>query len=415
MKLTEGQRAILEGSKGPIHAEYLKRLVDWGDAFGASRLIPVENVMVNGVSVPNHTLGPVGDELIDSYVEYVESCLSEPVAITTCCQASCMDLVRPHSYGADERQAKSQYQIMETAKQSGIPMTFTCAPYLVGNVPVKGQICAWTESHAVIYINSILGARTTRHGNESTTAAMVTGWVPEFGVLLTENRKARFQVDVKTSLESDTDWGCLGYFAGKAGALRIPVFTGLKSPRLESARQLSAAMATSGGAPMFHIAGVTPEAPTLQAALQNQDPEEVVTFGRSELASVYESFAAEPGSAVDFVYFGCPHATLQEIVELAAGFRGKRIHENVLALVSVSYALEMQARRLGFAEDLEQAGVSIMADTCPTNNLWPRNKTLMATPSLKSCFYARNLLECDTVLASPADCIRIAQTGRLPG
>ena len=113
-----------------------------------------------------------------------------------------------------------QKEIADMAAKAGFIPTFTCAPYLVGNVPLKGEICAWTESSAVVYANSILGARTTRHGNESAIAASLLGVVPEFGVLLDENRKGTLRIDVSAYLDSPTDWGALGYFARQARRAR---------------------------------------------------------------------------------------------------------------------------------------------------------------------------------------------------
>ena len=161
-------------------------------------------------------------------------------------------------------------------------MTYTCAPYLVGNVPVKGEICAWTESSAVVYANSILGARTTRHGTESAIAAAAAGFVPEFGVLLDENRRATLQVDVTDDqlAQSPTDWGALGYFTGKAAGLEVPVFNGTPPPtRQEDAKQLCAALASGGGVTMCHVAGVTPEAATLEQALRWAQAKQQVVFG----------------------------------------------------------------------------------------------------------------------------------------
>jgi hypothetical protein len=411
IRLTEEQQAMLDGAQGPLHSDYLRRLIVWGEAFGAERLIPVESVMINGISVPNRTLGELPAPLINGYVAYVKSCLSLPVCVPTCCQASQIDLDRAEQHDSDIRQVPAQREMIDIAAKSGITLTWTCAPYLIGNIPVKGQVCAWTESHAVIYINSILGARSTRNGNESTVAAAVTGWVPEFGVLRTENRRARFLIHVETPLRTDTDWGCLGFFAGKHGGLRIPAFTGLRPPRLEAARQLAAALATSGGAPMFHIVGVTPEAPTLDAAFQGHEPEETRIFGPEELARVYQVLTTATGPEVDFVYFGCPHATLQEVVELACLLRGKRIHPTVRLVISMGYAIEMQARRLGFVQEIEKAGGSIMGDSCPTNTLWP-HPMRMATPAIKTGYYAQNLLGCEAVLATPAECVRMAIKGR---
>ena len=411
MKLTDEQQSMLDGAHGTLQAEHLRCLIEWGEAMGAQKLIRVESVMPNGLSVPNHNLGDVSDELVDRYIDYVRSCLKEGVRAKTTSHGACMDCSRAVLHKSDLRQVPVQDELLEMARQAGICLTWTCAPYLIGNVPVKGQICAWTESHAVIYINSILGARTTRHGNESAVAAAVTGWVPEFGVLCTENRRARFTIKVEVDLKDDTDWGCLGFFAGKIGGLRIPAFTGLKSPRLEAARQISAALATTGGAPMFHIAGVTPEPPTLDAALQGHREDETVSFGRQELEGVYENFNSGQDPAVDLVYFGCPHATLQEIVEIASALRGKKLNQNVNLVVSMSYAIEMQGRRLGFIQEIEAAGGSIMTDTCPTNTLWPQTRS-MITPNVKTGFYARNIMGCDSILASLEDSIRAGLTGR---
>ena len=304
-----------------------------------------------------------------------------------------MDLERLEQFQPDLRQVPAQRELLDLGRKAGVSMTWTCAPYLVGNIPISGQVCAWTESHAVVFVNSFLAARTTRNGNESAAAAMATGFVPEFGVLRTEGRHANFVIEVDTELTSEADWGCLGYFAGKAGGLRIPAFTGLPSPRIESARQLCAALATSGGAPMLHIAGVTPEAPTLDAALQGHEPEETLTFGATELAETYDTLTTATGDEVDLVYFGCPHATLQEVVELAKELRGKKIHEDVTLLVSMSYAIEAQARRLGYADEIEQAGGRVMTDSCPSNALC-RESTRMATPAVMTVSYAPNLLRC---------------------
>ncbi|UCF96961.1 MAG: DUF521 domain-containing protein [Spirochaetaceae bacterium] len=412
MELTAEQWAMLRGEAGPDCAEYLRTLIHWGQACGARRLLRVENVMPSALDVPDRSMGDVPYQLIQENIDYTKSCLRNDVRATAFSHIASMDLRRVEKFGSDQRQVPDQAALIDMAHNIGLCLTWSCAPYLLGNVPVKGQICAWTESHAVVYINSILGARTTRHGNESSVAAMATGWVPEFGVLLTENRRARILIHVACGLENDADWGCLGFFAGKAGGLRIPAFTGLPSPRLEAARQLSAALATSGGAAMFHIAGVTPESPTLEAALQDREPEDTYTFGRKELSRMYNELRTTTGSDVDLVYFGCPHATLQEVVEVAVAIRGRRVHKRVTLVVSMSYAVEMQARRLGFIQEIEEAGGFIMTDTCPTNVFWPPCRR-MATPSVKTCYYAQNLLGCEGYLAALPDCIRIAETGRI--
>ncbi len=410
LQLTSIQEEMLNGAQGDSRAEHLRLLVEWGESVGAERLIEVDNVLPGGLFVPNRTLGDLPFELIEGYINYTKGCLIDDVEVTATAHASFMDLERLEQFQPDLRQVPAQRELLDLGREAGVSMTWTCAPYLVGNVPMSGQICAWTESHAVVFVNSFLAARTTRNGNESAVAAMATGFVPEFGVLRTENRRATFVIEVETEITSDADWGCLGYFAGKTGGLRIPAFVGLPSLRIESARQLCAALATSGGAPMLHIAGITPEAPSLEAALQGHEPDETIVFGDAELAEVYETLTTATGNEVDLVYFGCPHATLQEVVELAKELRGKKVHENVTLLISMSYAIEGQARRLGYAQEIEDAGGQVMTDSCPSNALWRQSKR-MATPAVKTGSYAPNLLRCEVVLAPMPECVRIAETG----
>ena len=409
--LTPVQQEMLDGARGESRAEHLRLLVEWGEAVGAERLIEVDNVLPGGLFVPNRTLGDLPFELIEGYINYTKGCLIDDVEVTATAHASFMELERLEQFQPDLRQVPAQRELLDLGRKAGVSMTWTCAPYLVGNVPLSGQICSWTESHAVVFVNSFLSARTTRNGNESAAAAMATGFVPEFGVLRTDERHANFVIEVETELTSDADWGCLGYFAGKAGGLRIPAFTGLGPTRIESARQLCAALATSGGAPMLHIAGVTPEAPTLDAALQGHEPDETLIFGAAELADVYDTLTTATEDEVDLVYFGCPHATLQEVVELAKELRGKKVREGVTLLISMSYAIEAQARRLGYAGEIEEAGGRVMVDSCPSNALW-RESTRMATPAVKTGSYAPNLLRCEVVLRPMPECVRIAQTGR---
>ncbi len=411
IELTEPQQEMLDGARGESRAEHLRLLVEWGEAVGAERLIEVDNVLPGGLFVPNRTLGELPFELIEGYINYTKGCLIDDVEVTATAHASFMDLERLDQFQPDARQVPAQRELLDIGRKAGVSMTWTCAPYLVGNVPMSGQVCAWTESHAVVFVNSFLAARTTRNGNESAAAAMATGFVPEFGVLRTEGRHANFVIEVETELTSEADWGCLGYFAGKAGGLRIPAFTGLPSLRIESARQLCAALATSGGAPMLHIVGVTPEAATLDAALQGHQPEETLTFGAQELAATYDALTTATGDEIDLVYFGCPHATLQEVVELAKELRGKKVREGVTLLISMAYAIEAQARRLGYAQEIEEAGGHVMTDSCPSNALWRESKR-MATPAVKTGSYAPNLLRCEVVLRPMEECVRIAETGR---
>ena len=220
MELTQEQQAILDGEKGSYLAKCMTWLRQWGDVMGARRLVRVDNTHVL-LPVPNLMARHASQETMGQYLDELRQACSHRTADGCFCTVHA-SFVTMDDIGVPENnpeQVRLQQEISELAAIAGFIPTFTCAPYLVGNVPVKGEICAWTESSAVVYANTILGARTTRHGTESALAASLTGWVPEFGVLLDENRKGTLRIEVSADLTHPTDWGALGYFFREAGGV----------------------------------------------------------------------------------------------------------------------------------------------------------------------------------------------------
>lgn len=409
--LTDQQRQILDGKKGTFLQRYMEWMYKWGTAMGARRMIPVENVLTGGLSAPGHMMAGASRNAVEKQREWMKALCRHRVKCTTFAHIAALDLESPTYIGTEPEDISFQQELIELGRQAGIHMTWTCTPYLVGNVPTKGQICAWTESHAVVYINSFLGARSTRHGGDSAIAAAVLGFVPEFGVLLDENRRAELLINVSTELETDTDWGLLGYYVGKIAGLRSPAFKNVAPPRLESAKQLCAGLATSGGVTMCHIIGVTPEAPNEETVFPMGQPREVYTVGRSELEETRDCLQNAKSDDIDFVYMGCPHATLQEIGEAARLLEGRRISENVSLVITMPYAIKAYAERLGYAEIIRRAGGHLMTDTCPCSAVFPK-KRRMITNSVKHAHYSRAILGNEVILANSDDCIASAIAGR---
>ncbi|MFC1714332.1 aconitase X catalytic domain-containing protein [Candidatus Poribacteria bacterium] len=410
MELTDKQQKIMDGARGAFLAKCIRWLVDWGEAMGAERLIPVTNTHAL-VTVPGNLVYGASQKTIESAMELLRPACEHQV----CCHST-THITFAHEEQYDEiempeEQVSAQLEIQEMARDAGFLMTYTCAPYLVGNVPVKGEICAWTESSAVVYANSILGARTTRHGTESAIAAALVGFVPEFGVLLDENRRATLQIDVMAELCTPTDWGALGYFAGKEAGLEVPVFQGTPQPLQEDAKQLCAALATGGGVTMCHIAGVTPEAATLDQALGGEPPKRQVTFGEDELADAYRQLRNNTSDVIDTVILGCPHASLQEIAEIALYLKGKHIADGVKLWVCTAYATRANAERLGYAKMISDAGGYVFCDTCPTNSMRLEAERI-ATAGFKQAHYARNMIKAEVVVDHVKACLDTALTGR---
>jgi predicted aconitase len=389
----------------------MRWLVEWGAVMGARRLVPVDNTHVL-LPVPNSMARGASAETLERYMADLHQVCSQRTHPRCTCTVHALfvtldELDLPEN---DPEQVLLQRALADKAARAGFIPTFTCAPYLVGNVPLKGEICAWTESSAVVYANSILGARTTRHGTESANAASLLGLVPEFGVLLDENRKGTLRIRVTADLKSPTDWGALGYYAGRLAGLGIPVFEGVRRPTQEEAKQLCAALASSGGVTMCHIAGVTPEAPTLEAAFHGEVPRPAATFHGAALAETYDLLSAHTGTGIDSVILGCPHASLAEIAQIAALLRGKRVADGVRLWVNAARATKRSAQAIGYAAAIEAAGGIILCDTCPTNLRIPARR--IVTPGFKQAHYARGMVGAEAIVADVEACIRAAIAGR---
>ena len=411
MELTNEQQALLEGARGDYLAQCMRWLVEWGEVMGARRLVPVDNTHVL-LPVPNLMARGASRETIERYMaDLWQACSHRTHPRCTCTVHALFvtldDLDLPEN---DPEQVQLQRELAAMAAEAGFIPTFTCAPYLVGNVPLKGEVCAWTESSAVVYANSILGARTTRHGTESAIAASLLGLVPEFGVLLDENRKGTLRIEVTAHLDSPTDWGALGYFAGRLVGLGIPVFNGVRRPTQDEAKQLCAALATSGGVTMCHIVGVTPDSSTLEAAFHGEVPETAATFDDQALKETYASLRTHTGDEVDAVILGCPHASIREIAQIAALLKGKRVADNVRLWVNAARGTKSSAEAMGYAATIEAAGGRILCDTCPTNMRIPAKR--IVTPGFKQAHYARGMVGAEVIAADTASCIQASVDGR---
>jgi predicted aconitase len=300
----------------------------------------------------------------------------------------------------------------------GIKILKTCTPYLAGNVPKQGEHCAWMESSAVVYCNSVLGARTNTEGRESTSSAMLTGKIPDWGFHRDENRFASHHIKVEIDIESVMDWGMLGYFTGATVQERIPVLTGrFGRPDLIRHKHFGAAAASSGGVEMYHLEGVTPEADTLEKALGSRKPLEILTYGKAEQRRTYDelnSKASDPN--VDFVMLGCPHAALEQLQEIARLLEGKRISGNCNLWVFTSRAVKSEADALGYTKIIRAAGGALLTDTCSSiAQAIPPGTKVAALDSAKQTHYLPAIMGIQGWFGSTTDCIAAALTGRWNG
>jgi hypothetical protein len=348
MQLTKEQERMLAGEHGEVVERNFRLLMRLGEIYDADRMIPVGSVQVAGVSYKS-----IGDPGL----EFLEDLASKgaKVKVPTTLNPSGMDLEDWKELGFPEDFAEKQLQIMDAFKKMGIAMTATCTPYLVGNMPRFGEHIAWSESSAVSFANSMLGARTNREGGPSALAAALCGVTPNYGLHLDEKRKPTLLVKVNVELKDNSDFGALGYHVGKIVKDGIPYFNGIKKAELEQLKALGAAMAASGAVALYHVEKITPE-----AHLMSPNGLEVIEVGEKELKEAYAKL--NTGESPDIVILGCPHASLKEIAELAGKLEGKSLKKPVW--ICTARATKEAASRMGLVEKIEGAGGKVVADTC---------------------------------------------------
>ena len=387
MLLTDEETAMLDGEKGPAVKQAMEILVALGESFGAERLVSVNNVHMAGSSVL------VAEEAGTRFVEDIRQKGGNFVTKVTT-NPTAVDPTQWEKIGIPESDSVLQIRLTDAYAGMGANTCNTCIPYLVGNMPRFGEHMAWGESSAVVFANSVCGARTNREGGPSALASALTGRTPEYGFHLKENRYGKLLIKVETSLDDMTDYGTLGYFAGRLAGQDTPVFTGIPTnPTLEQVKALSAALAASGAVSMFHAVGVTPEAPTVEEAFGGQDPEKVFVFGDAEKEKAEAALNKEPSDHVDWILVGCPNASVEEIREVADALRGKKVHKDVALWVTTAGAMYAMAERVGYIQTIEEAGGVVVRETCPflarSRVIAPKKgyKTL-TTNSAKMAFYA---------------------------
>ena len=408
MKLTSEEQKMLEGAYGPSVQKSMQILTTLGDIYGAERMIPVKSVHMPGSSIV------VAGEAATSFVEQMGDNGTAMAAFTTL-NTGAMDMDRPRELGFSEETIQRQQRLTGAYQRMGAVACHTCTPYLIGHCPKFGEHVAWGESSAIAYVNSVIGARTNRVGGPAALAAAIAGRVPAYGYHLDENRLGQFLIQVDTPLDDIADYGALGYWVGTRVESGVPVFTGIPGDvSVDQLKSLGAALASSGAVALFHIVGVTPEAPTLEAAFGGNEPQARWTVGEAELRGAYQQLSKQQGQPVSLVAMGCPHSSLQEIIRVAELVRGKRVKTAFWMLCA--QPVKHLARRSGHAQILEQAGITLVCDTCPVLGAMAQpmeriGMTAMATNSAKLAHYAPGQWDIPTYYGTTEQCVQAALKG----
>jgi hypothetical protein len=426
MKLTDHEKAMLDGREGKARQKAMELLVRYGEALGAERLLDTNNVAgVPGSANPflQNYYKDAGTSQLDAIFSYFDLDSDELVDVPqslvhTCHLQGGADPDNWETLGMKPEIFKGYQDREAFAAGKGVQILKTCTPYLAGNVPAKGEHCAWMESSAVVYCNSVIGARTNTEGRESTSAAMLTGKIPDFGLHQDHSRLGTHRIDVELPVEDVMDWGMLGYFVGDVVQEHIPVLVGeYGQPDLIRHKHFGAAASSSGGVEMYHIVGVTPEAETVEMAFGTNQPVETFTYGKPEQRQVYEklnSNASDPN--VDYVMLGCPHYSLEQIRDACLLLAGKKISSNCRLWIFTSRAVRAKADELGFTRVIADAGGLLMTDTCSAfAQAIPPGTKVAALDSAKQTHYLPAILGIQAWFGSTKDCIQAAIAGRWNG
>lgn len=396
MYLTKEEQRMLDGEEGYAVKKSMEILVALGEIYGAERLIKVGSVQVAGVSY--HNLGDAGLEFLNELAK------DGKVKVLTTLNPAGMDLENWRQLGISEDFAEKQAMVIQAFEKMGILVSCTCAPYLIGNLPLYGEHVAWSESSAVTFANSVLGAKTNREGGPSALAAAFVGKTPYYGLHLDENRVPNIHVKVDAALTKFSDWGALGYAVGKKAENKIPYITGIKEAELDELKSFCASVVTYGAKPLFYMEGVTPGAERWPV------PKETVTIEQRDIQEAYDRINDDV-SDIDFVCIGCPHCSIKEIAEIARLLEGKKIAANTEFWVATSRSAKQLADKRGYTAIIEHAGGKFACDTCMAVAPLKGRFKALATTSAKGCFYSRqNGMK--TKMGSIEECVEAAVTGK---
>jgi len=409
------ERGLLAGANGDGSALAMRLVVRAAEVLGAERLIPIVGAHVDSCLYHGEATIDFVDRLVDGDAR---------VRVPTTLNVGAMDLLHPELWHGGGVQADRGRLLMDRYRLLGCRPTFTCAPYQLPDRPGLGDQVAWGESNAIVFANSVLGARTERYGDFTDIACAIVGLVPDAGLHRTDGRRAtlvlRLAADVPDVLRTADELApVLGAVVGRRAGTGVAALVGLPSGQDEDRlKALGAAAASTGGVALVHVVGSTPEAPTLDAALQHRPPELELEITLAELRAARDALTTAAGAKVGMplaaVSIGTPHASLHELERVAAGLAGQRVASGLECLVSTGREVLAAAEEAGIAARLRSAGVEILTDTCSYIAPVLRHPCgPVMTDSATWAYYAPGNIGAAVVLGSTADCVRSAISGRL--
>jgi predicted aconitase len=351
--LTKIEERMLDGEYGEAKATALKLIIALGKVFNAKKLIPIKNAQIAGISYK--TIGDSGldfiEDLHNKNAKFTVSATLNPAGI---------DLEKWREIGIPEDFAKKQLKIIAFLESMGAEKTCTCTPYLIGVKPSFGDHLAWAESSAVIFVNSIFGARTNREGGPSALASAITGRTAMYGMHLKRERKPTHIVNVEALISNELEFSLLGYVIGEKIPKGVPFINKFKARlSLDNLKALGAGMATSSSIALFHLEGVTPEAKIISR--KNLKNLEKIFIEKEDIKKAEEKLSFKEGDSTH-ILLGCPHLSFNELKKIMSFVKCKSLNKKLWCFTSRKiYDL---AQKEGVIKGIEEAGGKVIRDTC---------------------------------------------------
>jgi len=408
LQLSTSDQQMLSGQKGLAQQKALSIVARMAKLQGATSLVDVKQAHIDGCTY----IGPASLQFAQKFLEW-----NAKVQVPTTLNAISVDLARkdevPPELGGPAASLAEAYLKM------GAKGSFTCAPYLLDTAPEQGDHIGWGESNAVVFANSVLGARTQKYADFLDACVAITGRAPLAGCHVERAAQVVLKVKMNVSCIDDAFYPTLGYLCGLKSPRFIPAIVGLETlkPTRDDLKAFSAAFGTSSSAAMFHLVGLTPEAPDLQSVLKDEDAE-VIDLHGEDLRNVWQDLDADSScGVVDLVALGNPHFSLEEHGRMVELCEGRQKHPDVTVVITSGPEVIAQSRRLGFHAQLQAFGAQLVSDTCwcmlgevvpaPQSVVPPTSRTLI-TNSAKYAHYAPGLVNRQVRFGSLATCIDAA-------
>jgi len=409
--LDESDRAALGGDLGPAHQLAMRVIVRVAEAIGAENLLDITGAHIDSCLYHGRSGLDFADRFVDAEAK---------VAVPTTLNVATFDLRHPELYRGNPETARLARLLTERYEAMGCQPTWTCAPYQLEQRPSFGEHVAWAESNAIVFANSVLGARTDRYGDFIDICAAITARAPAAGLHLDANRVGEvvFVVEGVSDRLLDTDvfYAVLGHLIGGRCANRVPVVVGAPPELTEDRlKAIGAAAASSGSVAMFHAVASTPEAPTLSDALGGRAAAETVMVTPADLRAARDQLTtASDSRPISAVCVGTPHYSVGEFATLVELIGSRRVAPGVQFLASTGRAVLTEIELRGWADRLREAGVQIITDTCTyISPILTEIDGAVMTDSAKWAYYAPGNIGVDVVFASVEECVNSATAGRL--